>query len=293
MIDVAVEPIDRVLSALDELIDVHPELESAVDFYEEVLPMMARARPSLHGLALNVEAARAKLGEGVPLLWGEFGPTSAPGVEPNVDLFMTLCRLMAEGGNEWGEVLMRSYLAGDLDLKALLAQALVQDHAGLAESARRWNVDVESLAALLRFLLTPIAHAYAVAFAQLLNFDSWRRGYCPVCGAWPILAELRGRDKIRYLDCGRCGASWKFRRLRCLWCGSTEQDDLSFLYDPEQPRQRVDVCDHCKGYVKTLVTFDPFDPEMLLVHDLETVAMDQTAANAGYRRPRQQPLAHA
>jgi formate dehydrogenase maturation protein FdhE len=54
---------------------------------------------------------------------------------------------------------------------------------------------------------------------------------------------------------------------------------------------RVDVCDHCRGYVKTLVSFDPLEADMLLVHDLRTLTMDQMATDAGYKRPFKQPLA--
>lgn len=287
--EINVQTIDRVLSALDELLDDNPELERSVDFYEEVLPMMIGARPSLHGLTLNAEAAQVKLKEGVPLLWGEFSLPNAPGMEPNVDLFMTLCRLTAENGNENGEVLMRTFLDGALDLKAMLRQSLVQDQAGLLETAQTWRVDPDLLATLSRFMLTPIAYAYAVAFGKALKFGSWQRGYCPVCGAWPVLAELRGRDKLRYLGCGRCGTAWPLKRLECLWCGNTDEKQLSFLYDPDRPQQRVDVCDNCQGYIKTITTFDPLEPDMLLVHDLETIYLDQMAADQGYRRLNVQP----
>lgn len=143
----------------------------------------------------------------------------------------------------------------------------------------------------MRHLLMPIVRAYADAFGQILDFADWQRGFCPVCGDWPLFGELHGRDRLRYLRCGRCTTSWRFKRLECVWCGSTKRDELSFLYDQEAKTWRVDVCDHCKGYVKTLATFDPLEANMLLVHDLETLYMDQMATDAGYRRPFKQPLA--
>jgi FdhE protein len=148
-----------------------------------------------------------------------------------------------------------------------------------------------TIEAILRHLLMPIVRAYAGAFGQALDFAEWRQGYCPVCGDWPLFGELHGRDKLRYLRCGRCTASWRFRRLECVWCGSTKRNELSFLYEPEAKTGRVDVCDHCRGYVKTLVSFDPLEADMLLVHDLRTLNMDQMAADAGYKRPFKQPLA--
>jgi FdhE protein len=289
-LDISIHPVDRVLSALDQLIDDHPDLEAAVDLYEELLPIMYSARPALSGLTMNVEAAQSKLGQGIPLLWGELGPTNVSGMEPNADLFMTLCRLAADGGNQGGEMLMRAWLEGELDLKAILARALALDRAGLTELARSWHVDLHLLETVTRFMLTPLTWGYAAALSQALDFSAWDKGYCPVCGDWPILGELRGRDKTRYLRCGRCGMGWKFRRLQCLWCGNTNQKELSFLFDPDHPTWRVDVCDYCQGYIKTLITFDPLEAEMLLVHDLETMFMDHMAAAEGYKRPHKQPL---
>lgn len=284
-----IHPVDRVINALDELTDESPELASAVDFYEEVLPLLDQMQPSLHGLHLDMNEAQAKLQEGVPLLWGEFN--TALGAEPNMELFMTLCRLATEGGNDDGDVLLQAVLTGDVDLGQLAVAALRLDRGELMRVARALNVELVTIESILRHVLMPIVRAYAGAFAQLLDYGDWRQGYCPVCGDWPLFGELHGRDKLRYLRCGRCTTSWRYRRLQCVWCGNTKRQELSFLYEPEAMTWRIDVCDHCRGYVKTLVSFDPLEADMLLVHDLQTAYMDVLAADAGYRRPFQQPLA--
>ncbi|MDX1524533.1 MAG: formate dehydrogenase accessory protein FdhE [Anaerolineae bacterium] len=288
--NITIHPIERVISALDELIDDNPELEKAVDFYEELLPLLYAARPTLDGLTLNIEAAQAKLREGVPLLWGEFRTADTLAVEPDLELFMTLCRLATEGGNQAGEILMRAVLDGELNLKAALSHTLTLDRAGLTTLARSLNVDLDLLEATTRYVLSPITWAYAGAFDQALDFGHWQRGYCPVCGDWPVLGELRGRDRLRYLRCGRCGLGWKFKRLQCVWCDNTNKKELSFLFDPDQPTWRVEICDYCRGYVKTIITFDPLEADMLPVYDLKTMLMDQMAVNEGYKRPFKQPL---
>ncbi|MDT8305732.1 MAG: formate dehydrogenase accessory protein FdhE, partial [Anaerolineae bacterium] len=246
-------------------------------------------RPALHGLHLDVDEARAKLQEGVPLLWGEF--RTATGTEPNMELFMTLCRRATGGGNPDGDVLMQAVLTGHADLHQMAAAALRLDRGALAQTARTLDVDLLTIDAILRHLLMPVLRAYAGAFGQLLDYGQWSQGYCPVCGDWPIFGELHGRDKLRYLRCGRCTTSWRYKRLQCPWCGTMDRHELSFLYEPEAHTWRVDVCDHCRGYLKTLVSFDPLEADMLLVHDLQTAYMDALAADAGYRRPLRQPLA--
>ncbi|MCL4267319.1 MAG: formate dehydrogenase accessory protein FdhE [Anaerolineae bacterium] len=289
MNNLAIHSIERVISALDELTDEYPDLIGAVDFYEEVLPLLEQSWPSLHGLHLDMNEAGDKLRQGVPLLWGEF--STAAGSAPNMELFLTLCRLATEGGNEDGQVLMQTVLNGDVDLRPLLTAALTLDRATLTTTARSLNIELLTIEAILRHLLMPIVRAYSDAFGQALDFAEWRRGYCPVCGDWPLFGELHGRDRLRHLRCGRCTASWRFKRLECIWCGTTKRDELSFLYELAVQTWRVDVCDHCRGYVKTLVSFDPLEADMLLVHDLRTLHMDQLATDAGYKRPFKQPLA--
>lgn len=286
---ITVQTVDRVLSALDALTDQNPELESAVDFYEELLPVLHAARPNLDGMALHRDSAQTKLKQGVPLLWGEFGLPETLGAEPNIELFMTLCRLATEGGNDSGQLLMQAYLEGQLDLKGALSKALTLDRAGLTRLANPLQADSSLLEAMAGYVLTPIAWAYQLALGEVMNFADWRKGYCPVCGAWPILSEQRGRDKHRYLRCGRCGAGWRFNRLQCVWCDNTQQKELGFLFDSDRPTSRADTCDYCRGYIKTIITFDPLESDMLPVHDLATIFLDQMAAAEGYKRPYKQP----
>jgi FdhE protein len=96
---------------------------------------------------------------------------------------------------------------------------------------------------------------------------------------------------MRHLRCGRCGTGWRFNRLCCLWCDNSNQKDLAFLFDSDQPTWRIDVCNYCLGYIKTKITFDPLDADLLLVYDLETMSLDGMATNKGYKRPYKQPLA--
>lgn len=287
---ITIQTIDRVLSALDELTDDSPDMERAVDFYEELLPVMYEARPSLDGLALNPDRARQKLHDGLPLMWGEFGLPESIGSEPNLELFMTLCRLVTEGGNEDGEQLLRLVVDGKLNLKALVDGTLNQDRPALTELARSHELELTLLETVSRYLLSPIAWAYATAFRAAFDFAEWRQGYCPVCGAWPLLGEFRGRDKLRYLRCGCCGSAWKYARLQCVWCGTTAKNDLGFLYDDQHATLRIDVCHQCKGYLKTIVTFDALDAELLMAHDLKTRFLDAIATSEGYHRPIKQPL---
>src|SRR5438552_1345771 len=75
----------------------------------------------------------------------------------------------------------------------------------LERASPEWRPWVELLRACGRQLQTHIP-------------SGWSRGYCPVCGAWPVLAELRGLERTRCLRCGRCGVDWQRPWLACVYC---------------------------------------------------------------------------
>ena len=114
----------------------------------------------------------------------------------------------------------------------------------------------------------------------------WTYGYCPVCGGWPALAEIRGLDGARHLRCGCCGSDWRTEWLRCPFCGERDHERLGSLVSPDRrERQTIEVCEGCRGYVKTITTLAPLRPEHVVVEDLATLVLDVAALERGYRRP--------
>ncbi|HEX6435279.1 MAG TPA: formate dehydrogenase accessory protein FdhE, partial [Gemmatimonadales bacterium] len=116
----------------------------------------------------------------------------------------------------------------------------------------------------------------------------WQHGYCPVCAAWPVLAERRGLDRSRRLRCGRCAAEWEVPWLYCIYCGERDHKQLGFL-EPDTPGEmlKVETCATCRGYLKSIASLQGLPPFELLLQDLETVELDLVALNRGYSRPAQ------
>ena len=78
------------------------------------------------------------------------------------------------------------------------------------------------LLTLLRLSLLPCLEQTAVQLTSWYNHQAWGRGYCPACGAWPVLAEQRGLEQRRYLRCGLCASAWEVDRLLCPFCGNRD-----------------------------------------------------------------------
>jgi FdhE protein len=114
----------------------------------------------------------------------------------------------------------------------------------------------------------------------------WDAGACPICGAWLALAEMRGLEKTRRLRCGRCGGDWGYLPYRCAYCGTHDQRRIgSLVPEAEAESRRVETCDACHGYLKSLATLLPWPAEEVPLADLASVELDLAARDRGYDRP--------
>jgi FdhE protein len=143
-------------------------------------------------------------------------------------------------------------------------------------------------AELIRSLAGPAAMPLLRACARLGGAapEAWGHGYCPVCGAWPALAEARGLEGSRQLRCGRCGGDWRFDWLRCPFCGNGEHTALGGLVSEAFGTMRkVETCHVCRGYLKTVATLTARTPAEVVLEDAASAAYDVAAIEAGFVRP--------
>jgi FdhE protein len=146
-------------------------------------------------------------------------------------------------------------------------------------------VDAGRLSAVAQLALVPILRTCATRLREHVP-ESWISGYCPVCGAWPALAELRGLERNRRLRCGRCSSDWPIPVLRCPFCSELRHDKLhALLPEGDEQTRRVDVCDTCNGYLKCFSALQPMPLKSLAITDLSTVELDIVAQQRGYARP--------
>jgi formate dehydrogenase accessory protein FdhE len=106
---------------------------------------------------------------------------------------------------------------------------------------------------------------------------------CPICGSRPIVGVLRqeGDGAKKLLVCMLCAREWNFRRVYCPSCGEEREPRMAFYCAPEIPHVRVDVCDTCHTYVKT-VDLTKSGLAVPVVDDLATLPLDLWARERGY-----------
>lgn len=174
-----------------------------------------------------------------------------------------------------------------LDAVGLLQAATVRDHEGVERIAARAGIEPQALEVVGQLAVMPLLHACAERWREHIP-SAWTHGYCPVCGAWPALAELRGLERSRRLRCGRCATDWPLPVLQCAYCGEDDHDRLGTLTpEGESQTRRVEVCYTCKGYLKTFTTLRPMVLRTIAMTDLASVDLDLIAQERTYSRPSQ------
>ena len=108
---------------------------------------------------------------------------------------------------------------------------------------------------------------------------------CPHCGRKPSGGVLRplGEGGQRSLICSFCLGEWEFRRMVCAACGEERPDKLAVYTADDLPHVRVEACESCKSYIKTvdLTKSGLGEP---VVDEIASVALDLWAQGRGYAK---------
>ena len=107
---------------------------------------------------------------------------------------------------------------------------------------------------------------------------------CPHCG-FPILCSIareEGMGLRRSVVCSICSSEWPVPRLGCLHCGEQEASRLQVFSFDAWPHIRVEACDSCGGYLKSIDMTK--DAEALPVpEDVASSAINIWAFEQGYQ----------
>jgi FdhE protein len=180
---------------------------------------------------------------------------------------------------------LRGYQPSEADTLELISAAVRQQGYEIERLAADSGVGAAALATVAQLAAVPLLQSCGQLLERRVP-RSWQHGYCPICAAWPIIAERRGLDRSRRLRCGRCTAEWEVEWLCCIYCGEREHKRLGSL-DPDERREtlKIETCETCHGYLKSIATLQGFPAFELLLQDLETVELDLVALDRGYCRP--------
>ena len=199
-------------------------------------------------------------------------------------LFQTLCQIgkdanphMAEQARKIEEVLNNRRF----DLREVIKKGIEEQR--FEQIADEFGLDKRIF---LFFIEESTRPSVEVAREQLrteVDPETWLKGHCPICGSFPSLSLLKEETGKRYLLCSFCGFQWRIDRLICPFCSNKEQDSLRYLYAEGEEAYRIDLCEKCHQYIKTidLRKLEESDP---CLEDLATLHLDILVSKKGYKR---------
>jgi formate dehydrogenase accessory protein FdhE len=108
---------------------------------------------------------------------------------------------------------------------------------------------------------------------------------CPLCGGKPAVGVMRseGDGAKKSLICMLCAHEWLFRRIYCPACGEEREPQMAFYSAPEIAHVRVDVCDTCHTYLKS-IDLTKTGLAVAVVDELATIPLDLWAREHGYEK---------
>jgi formate dehydrogenase accessory protein FdhE len=131
--------------------------------------------------------------------------------------------------------------------------------------------------------LQPYAE-YLADHRKVANVDG-TPSTCPLCGGKPAVGVLRseGDGAKKSLICMLCAHEWAFRRIYCPACGEEREPQMAYYSAPEIAHVRVDVCDTCHTYLKS-IDLTKTGLAVAVVDELATTPLDLWAREHGYEK---------
>ncbi len=234
--------------------------------------------------ALEELQIRARLEEGIPLV-----DRSALRLDTQrfLEILMEIKELLARRsrgkGGAQGEAIATLDM-GVEEAEGLLRDRLRGDFRSLQRKADELSLNPDILNLLVHASLAPFMQRMAGKLHPRLDLDQGLSAACPVCGEPAVMGFNRDGDGMRVLECSLCSTRWGTPRMLCLFCGSTDQKKLGYLFAGEDRTRRIHICKACKKYIKITDCQGRTEEIVLPLEDLFTAYLDEVAARKGYER---------
>jgi FdhE protein len=278
--------LDEMSERIATISQERPSHKEVLAFLKDVVTQQSKIKADIeiHPVSMDEDLVRKKSTEGFPL--ADRGDLELDTATATI-LFGRLCEVLKQNHKVRKEVekIEEAVSRGELNLETLFKKTAEQGAEHAAGLAEKLNVKGEILFFLAENSLRPIFEAYADALKDRVDQERWWRSYCPICGSKPVMAELVGQERKRFLICSCCGYEWRFKRLQCPFCENEDRRKFKYFFTEEEDRTyRVETCQKCKKYIKTVDTEELDEAFFPAVEDMGTLYLDVLAKKEGYER---------
>lgn len=279
------QELDRIKGLIARFQGERPYYSEILALYKEVVEVQWGVR---RGLRLSLPQVKEDGGERDKPLIGKEG--FSVDVVAGESLFYDLCKVCSTSTRKMAEEVPRIAAAakeGRIELTELLSRHYDRDY--ITAVAQRGGIDAGVLSFLIGACVKPGIEMQAEKLRDRVDLQGWLRGDCPLCGSPAQIAILRGEGGERYLQCALCALQWRMLRIACPYCDNRDAEMLSYLSPEGEDAYRVELCDRCRGYIKTVdarrLDYEPY----LELEDIITIHLDILAIERGYRRSAPSP----
>jgi len=288
----------KIQKTIDAIKKERPEYEDMLDLFGELIIKQsefmdkAKVKPP----AITKAEAQAKLKGGKPLMAKEDFQIDMDNAS---SLFKELCNIFSIKGDQEvnDEIAKISYALAEADLKLEdVFRSLILDPEQVSEIAESLSLDGDVLLILAMYSIRPSLTANVSSIKDMIEGAVWNQTFCPVCGSKPAISELRqlestgavegatteGAERILY--CSFCRNEWRVERLKCVFCGNTDNESLGYFFTEEEQGYRIDACEKCGKYIKTIDSRNISHEIVPAIDDFSTLHLDLIAQDEGYER---------
>jgi len=276
--------LEKLKKRIQQLKKKRPGYKEILDFYRKVREEQEKAKPSVdvNPVPLKEEWKDPLFKEGFSLLERKDFPID---LETSINLFRSLCDIGKEANPHMAEEVKKIEEALDqkrIDLEEILTGGFKENK--IQAITDEFGFDRKLFSFIIQESIRPSIAVEVERLSKELETETWQKGLCPICGSLPHLSLLKEEIGKRYLLCSFCGYQWRIGRLVCPFCGNNKQESLQYFCAEGEEAYRIDLCDNCHQYIKTidLRKIEGVDP---ILEDLATVHLDILASQRDYKRP--------
>jgi FdhE protein len=273
------EILSKSLETIEKYKNMSPHYEELLEILEEILILREEYRRKLKEDVFSVDETHIdkKMSGGLPLI--DFTQNNFDLSQPR-QYFFKLLEIAQKRSPDETERILKDLDEGSLDFESMVRDSFVREPEQQIPDEEERIFDLLGL--FVEESLRPALEMVAGKYHNVIQKSEWAEGYCPVCSKEPKIAELREEEGFRYLYCNQCGFEWNYRRIKCPFCGNEDQQELAYFSIEGEEKYRVDVCNNCKRYIKTVDFRKTTERANLDVEDIATLHLDILASEEGY-----------
>lgn len=249
---------ENIEKAVKAIKNKKPELDEMLELYEKIFILQEKAKKNheISGLNIPEEKIKLRITNNFPLIEINRFPID---YEISGKLMMDLIGIVSNKGSETDDISdSLSKLSVLIQENKIITEELFNSFMQENESYfdminDQYKIHKEITGFIVYNSLKPSIAAFSDKISAYLDDVQWDKGYCPVCGSLPELSVFE-KDGKRFLICGFCSHKWASKRIYCPFCENSDHETLHYYSIDDEEEYRVDVCDKCRCYIKTINT---------------------------------------